>query len=178
DQEARRRERNEALDIRSLCSLVSGLRDPRQRHRKCEDPHRNVDEEDPPPPERVRKDAPDERSAGDRSADGGAPDGERAESLGTAVLVADERERRCERRSAADADVEQEHERRQTDGDKRPLACAHGFFQPHGTLKDARKSSCQRRRYVPPAAASSAAWTSAAPIQPTSGPPARPRSVR
>ena len=53
-------------------------------------------------PSAVGEEAADERAARDRGADRRAPDGERSEALGPAIFVADESERGCEERGAAD----------------------------------------------------------------------------
>ena len=79
-----------------------GLGDPRERDGECEDADRDVHEEDPAPAEPVGEEAADQRSGGDRGADRRAPDRERAEAVGAAVLVADQRERCREERGAAD----------------------------------------------------------------------------
>ncbi len=73
-----------------------------ERDRECEHPDRDVDEEDPAPPEAVGEDATDEGTAGNGGAYRGAPDRKRSEAVRPAVLVTDQSQRRCEQRGAAD----------------------------------------------------------------------------
>ena len=89
DQEESRGERHQTLDVGPACAFVSGLGDPRERDGEREGADRDVDEEDPAPPEAVGEDATDERSAGHSRTDRGAPSGERAESIWSTVFVAD-----------------------------------------------------------------------------------------
>ena len=212
-------------------ALVPRLRDPREGDRECEDADRDVDEEDPAPPEAVGEEAADEGTAGDRGADRGSPHGKRSEAVGPAVLVTDESERRCEERGAADPlerarhverrdapgeaaeergqreehdpgdedqatsvpvgeraggedqrgeaerigvhdplqarqagieallhvrqrdhddrDVEQEHERRQADGEKRPLPRTCGCFHPEDAIEAGPGLAARTRRAQP-----------------------------
>ena len=64
---------------------------------------RDVHEEHPAPAERVGDDSAEERPGRDGESDRRAPDCDRAGALGPGVLRADQRERRCEQRGAADA---------------------------------------------------------------------------
>ena len=72
-----------------------------QRDREREDADRDVDEEDPAPPEAVGQETADQRARGTANPRG-APDGKRSEEVVPAVLVADDRQRRCEERGAPD----------------------------------------------------------------------------
>ena len=103
DQEQRCRERQEAQHVGAARSLVARLRDPGEGDGESKDADRDVHEEDPPPPEQVGEEAADERSAGDRGADGRAPRREGAEAVRPAKLVPDEGESRREQRGAAQA---------------------------------------------------------------------------
>ena len=79
---------------------------------------RDVDEEDPAPPEAVGEEATDEGTGGNGGAHCGAPDGKRSEAVGPAVLVTDESQRRCEERGAADPLERTRHiERRDAPGE-------------------------------------------------------------
>ena len=102
DQEQRRGEGHETGDVRPSRALVAGLRDPGERNREGEDADRDVDEEDPAPSEPVGQETTDQRAGGDRSPHRGTPDGKRAEEVVPAVLVADDRQRRCKECGAAD----------------------------------------------------------------------------
>src|SRR5439155_759878 len=103
DQEERAGEGDEAPEVGPDGPLVSRLAHARERDPEGERPDRNVDEEHPAPAQSVGQDAADERSRGDCGADSRSPDRDRASSLGSSVLVTDQREGGREQRGAADA---------------------------------------------------------------------------
>ena len=85
-----------------LRALVPGLRDTSEGNREREHADRDVDEEDPAPPEAIGEETADQRAGGNRSPHRGAPDGKRSEPVGSAVLVADESQ--CGREECGAAD--------------------------------------------------------------------------
>ena len=103
NQEERGGEGEEAPEVGARRLRVPRLVHLLQRDDHGEHPHRDVDEEHPPPAEGVGDDSADERPGGDRRAHGGAPDRDRLEPLRPAVLVADQCERGREQGRASDA---------------------------------------------------------------------------
>ena len=100
DQEQRSREAHEPRNVGATGVDVTRFRHPSESQEQREDPDRDVHVEDPAPPGRVGEDASDQGPGCDRRTDGSAPDRERPEALGTAVLMADQGQGRREERGA------------------------------------------------------------------------------